>query len=103
VLISGGLSVISVAVAAGDLPGALSMADLAASDPMAAGQPMTLFRRIIALALAGNFDTAIAEASGMWEAWLRTGPRKDTLSWPRWAALRPPCDAGTSWQASSLP
>ena len=66
-------SVISVAVAAGDLPGALVMADLAARDPIAADQPMTLFRRIIALALQGKFDTAIAEASGMWEAWLRAG------------------------------
>ena len=66
-------SVITVAVAAGDLPGALSMADLAAGNPIAADQPMTLFRRVIALALQGNFDTAIAEATAMWEAWLRTG------------------------------
>ena len=64
---------ITTAVAAGDLPGALSMADLAARDPIAADQPMTLFRRIIALALQGDFDAAIAEAGRMWEAWLRTG------------------------------
>ena len=64
---------ITTAVAAGDLPGALSMADLAARDPIAADQPMTLFRRIIALALQGDFDAAVAEAGGMWEAWLRTG------------------------------
>lgn len=66
-------SVITTAVAAGDLPGALSMADLAARDPIAADQPMTLFRRVIALTLQGNFDAAIAEASSMWEAWLRAG------------------------------
>ncbi len=66
-------SIITTAVAAGDLPGALSMTDLAARDPMAADQPMTLFRRVIAMTLQGNFDAAIAEASSMWEAWLRTG------------------------------
>jgi predicted ATPase/DNA-binding CsgD family transcriptional regulator len=66
-------SVITTAVAAGDLPGALSMADLAARDPIAADQPMALFRRIIALALQGNFDAAIADAAKMWAAWLRTG------------------------------
>jgi predicted ATPase/DNA-binding CsgD family transcriptional regulator len=66
-------SSITVAVAAGDLPGALSMADLAAGNPLAADQPMTLFRRIIALALQGDFDAAMAEATAMWESWLRTG------------------------------
>ena len=66
-------SVITTAVAAGDLPGALSMADLAAHDPVAADQPMALFRRIIALALQRNFDAAIADAAKLWEAWLRTG------------------------------
>jgi hypothetical protein len=66
-------SSITVAVAAGDLPGALFMADLAAGNPIAADQPMTLFRRVIALALQGDFDAAIAEATAMWEAWLRTG------------------------------
>jgi predicted ATPase len=65
--------VISVAVAAGDLPGALSMADLAVGDPIVTDQPMTLCRRVLALALQGRFDAAIAEATGMWEAWLRTG------------------------------
>ena len=64
---------ITLAVAAGDLPGALSMADLAARDPLAADQPMTLFRRVIALALQGDFDAAIADAAGMWQAWLRAG------------------------------
>jgi predicted ATPase/DNA-binding CsgD family transcriptional regulator len=64
---------IALAVAAGDLPGALSMADPASSDPLAADQPMTLFRRVIALALQGDFDAAIADATGMWQAWLRAG------------------------------
>ena len=64
---------ITLAVAAGDLPGALSMADLAASNPLAGDQPMTLFRRVIALALQGDFDAAIADAAGMWQAWLRAG------------------------------
>ena len=64
---------ITLAVAAGDLPGALSMADPATSDPLAADQPMTLFRRVIALALQGEFDAAIADATGMWQAWLRAG------------------------------
>ena len=64
---------ITVAVAAGDLPGALSMADQATSDAIVADQPMTLFRRVIALALRGEFDAAIADAAGMWESWLRAG------------------------------
>ena len=64
---------ITLAVAAGDLPGVLSMADPATSDPLAADQPMTLFRRVIALALRGDFDAAIADATGMWESWLRAG------------------------------
>ena len=64
---------IALAVAAGDLPAALSMADPAASDPLAADQPMTLFRRVIALALQGNFGAALADATGMWQAWLRAG------------------------------
>jgi predicted ATPase/DNA-binding CsgD family transcriptional regulator len=64
---------ITLAVAAGDLPGALSMADLAAGDPLAGDQPMTLFRRVIALALQGDFDPAIADAAAMWQAWLRAG------------------------------
>ena len=66
---------ITLAVAAGDLPGALSMADPAVSDPLAADQPMTLFRRVIALALQGEFDAALAAATGMWRAWLRAGHR----------------------------
>ena len=64
---------ITLAVAAGDLPGALSMADHAAGNPLAGDQPMTLFRRVIALALQGDFDAAIADATGMWQAWLRAG------------------------------
>ena len=64
---------IALAVAAGDLPGALSMADLAAGNPLVGDQPMTLFRRVIALALQGDFDAAIADAAGMWRAWLRAG------------------------------
>ena len=64
---------ITLAVAAGDLPGALSMADLAAGNPLAGDQPMTLFRRVIALALQGDFDAAIGDAAGMWQAWLRAG------------------------------
>jgi hypothetical protein len=64
---------ITLAVAAGDLPGALSMADLAARNPLVGDQPMTLFRRVIALALQGDFDAAIADATGMWQAWLRAG------------------------------
>ena len=64
---------ITLAVAAGDLLGALSMADLAAGNPLAGDQPMTLFRRVIALALQGHFDAAIADAAGMWQAWLRAG------------------------------
>jgi predicted ATPase/DNA-binding CsgD family transcriptional regulator len=64
---------ITLAVAAGDLPGALSMADPASSDPLAADQPMTLFRRVIALALQGDFDAALADATGMWQAWRRAG------------------------------
>jgi hypothetical protein len=67
------LAGITLAVAAGDLPGALSMADLAAGNPLVADQPMTLFRRVIALALQGDFDAAMAEAAAMWESWLRTG------------------------------
>src|SRR5437762_1742825 len=62
---------ITLAVAAGDLPGALSMADPATSDPLVADQPMTLFRRVIALALQGDFEAALADASDMWRAWLR--------------------------------
>jgi len=62
---------ITLAVAAGDLPGALSMADPATSDPLVADQPMTLFRRVIALALQGDFQAALADASDMWQAWLR--------------------------------
>ena len=49
------------------------MADPAISDPLLADQPMTLFRRVIALALRGEFDAAIADAVGMWESWLRAG------------------------------
>jgi predicted ATPase/DNA-binding CsgD family transcriptional regulator len=64
---------ITLAVAAGDLPGALSMADLAAGNPLVADQPMTLFRRVIALALQGEFDAALADATGMWQAWLQAG------------------------------
>ena len=55
---------ITLAVAAGDLPGALSMADLAAGNPLVGDQPMTLFRRVIALALQGDFDAAISDATG---------------------------------------
>lgn len=64
---------ITLAVAAGDLPGALAWADPATSDPLVADQPMTLFRRVIALALRGEFDAAITDAVGMWESWLRAG------------------------------
>ena len=64
---------ITMAVAAGDLSGALAMAEAATSDAIAADQPMTLFRRIIALALRGEFDAAIADAVGMWESWQRAG------------------------------
>ena len=65
--------VISVALAAGDLRGALSMADRAVGDSIAADQPMALSRRVVALALQGNFHAAITEATAMWQAWLRTG------------------------------
>jgi predicted ATPase/DNA-binding CsgD family transcriptional regulator len=65
--------VISIALAAGDLPEALSMADRAVGDSIAADQPMALSRRVVALALQGNFDAAIAQATAMWQAWLRTG------------------------------
>jgi predicted ATPase/DNA-binding CsgD family transcriptional regulator len=64
---------ITLAVAAGDLPGALSMADVAAGNPLVGDQPMTLFRRVIALSLQGDFDAAIADATGMWQAWVRAG------------------------------
>lgn len=66
-------SSITVAVATGDLPGVLSMSDLAAGNPLAGDQPMTLFRRVIALALQGDFDAAIAQATAMWKSWLRAG------------------------------
>ncbi|HEY2638716.1 MAG TPA: LuxR C-terminal-related transcriptional regulator [Streptosporangiaceae bacterium] len=64
---------ITLTVAAGDLPGALSMADPATSDPLVADQPMTLFRRVIPLTLRGEFDAALADVAGMWESWLRAG------------------------------
>jgi hypothetical protein len=73
---------ITLAVAAGDLPGALARADPAVSDPLAADQPMTLFRRVITLALRGDFDAALADATGMWRAWLRAGTPPSQWSAP---------------------
>jgi hypothetical protein len=49
------------------------MAEPARSDSLAADQPMTLFRRVIALALQGHFDAALADATSMWQAWQRAG------------------------------
>ena len=95
---------ITLAVAAGDLPGALSMADLAAGNPLVGDQPMTLFRRVIALALLGDFDAAIADATGMWQAWLRAGaPPAHWMAPAAYAGvlvcdLRGDSDGGREWR-----
>jgi hypothetical protein len=98
---------ITLAVAAGDLPGALSMAEPTSSDSLAADQPMTLFRRVIALALPGHFDAAAADATSMWQAWQRAGT--PSANWAAPAAyagvlisgLRGDSDGAAEWRDRS--
>jgi predicted ATPase/transcriptional regulator with XRE-family HTH domain len=63
-----------IAVTAGDLPGALAAAGLAAADDIAGGQPyMAASKPILPLVLQGRFDEAGVQAAAMWAAWKQAG------------------------------
>jgi hypothetical protein len=64
---------ITLAVAVGDLPGAPVHGRPGHQRPARRRSADDAFRRVIALALQGDFDAALADASGMWQAWLRAG------------------------------
>jgi predicted ATPase/DNA-binding CsgD family transcriptional regulator len=66
--------VTAIAVAAGDLPSALSSALTAQADDVAAVQPyVAASKLILPLVLQGRFDDATHQAAIMWETWLRAG------------------------------
>ncbi|HET7017373.1 MAG TPA: helix-turn-helix domain-containing protein, partial [Streptosporangiaceae bacterium] len=66
--------VTEIAVTAGDLPGALNTATLAAGDDIASGQPhRTASKAVLPLVLQGRFDEAFASAQTMWDAWETAG------------------------------
>lgn len=66
--------VTEIAVTAGDLPGAVNTARLAAEDDIASGQPhRTASKAVLPLVLQGRFDEAFTAAQTMWEAWLAAG------------------------------
>ncbi|MDT5032659.1 MAG: hypothetical protein QOC94_2830 [Actinoplanes sp.] len=61
-----------VAVAAGDLPGAVAAARRAWADPFS-GLYMRASKQVVPLALSGRFDEALRFAATMWEQWQRVG------------------------------
>ena len=66
--------VTEIAVAAGDLPDALSTARMAQGDDIAGGQPhMAASKPILPLVLQGRFDEALSLAATMWAAWQQAG------------------------------
>ncbi|HEY3732619.1 MAG TPA: LuxR C-terminal-related transcriptional regulator [Streptosporangiaceae bacterium] len=66
--------VTAIAVTAGDLPDALSFAQMARDDDIASGQPhVAASKLILPLVLQGRFDDAVRQAAIMWEAWRRAG------------------------------
>lgn len=60
------------AVAAGDLPGAVTAARRAWDDPMS-GLYMRASKSVAPLALSGRFDEALDYAGAMWDGWQRAG------------------------------
>ena len=66
--------VTAIAVTAGDLPDALSFAQMAQDDDIASGQPhVAASKPILPLVLLGRFDEAFTQAAVMWEAWRNAG------------------------------
>lgn len=66
--------VTAIAVTAGDLPDALSFAQMAQDDDIASGRPhVAASKPILPLVLLGRFDEAVTQAAIMWEAWRRAG------------------------------
>jgi predicted ATPase len=61
-----------VAMAAGDLEGALAAARLASDDPFS-GLYMRNSKHVVPLTLSGRFDEALDRAVAMWEGWQRAG------------------------------
>lgn len=59
---------------AGDLPDALSFAQVAEDDDIASGRPhVAACKPILPLVLLARFDEAVTQAAIMWEAWRRAG------------------------------
>jgi predicted ATPase len=68
------------ALAAGDLPAALSIARLAQQDDLVGNHPYLSTSKVIpALVLTGRLDEALWQATRMWDAWQRAG--KPAASW----------------------
>jgi predicted ATPase/DNA-binding CsgD family transcriptional regulator len=66
--------VTAIAVTVGDLPGAVSSAEMAQGDDIAAGQPYIAAGKLIQpLVLQARFGEAHAQAAIMWEAWNLAG------------------------------
>jgi predicted ATPase/DNA-binding CsgD family transcriptional regulator len=66
--------VTEIAVTAGELPDALTTAQLAQDDDIASGQPhVAASKPILPLVLQGRFDEAFEQADTMWEFWQRAG------------------------------
>lgn len=63
----------TTAVATGDLPAALAIAEGSDGDPATAHPYVALPRQIRVYALLGRFDDAIAQAELLWERWHRDG------------------------------
>ena len=61
-----------VAVAAGDLPGAIAAARRAWQDPLS-GLYMRASKHVVPLVLAGRFEEALTFAGAMWDGWQRAG------------------------------
>jgi predicted ATPase len=61
-----------VAMAAGDLAGAVAAAQLASDDPFS-GLYMRASKHVVPLTLCGRFDEALGFATTMWEGWQRVG------------------------------
>jgi predicted ATPase len=68
------------AIAAGDLPAALSIARLVQQDDLVGNHPYLSTSKVIpALVLTGRFDDAFLQATRMWDAWQRAG--KPVAGW----------------------
>jgi hypothetical protein len=97
---------VEMAIASGDLAGALAIAEAARDDDIAGGLPHgAASKPLIPLVLMGRFDEAVDLAEAMWDGWQRSGaPAAGWMSAAAYAVtipfgLRGDADGVRLWQA----